>query len=199
VGAQTGTQQIKPPTVKQRKFAAGIAAGMPKAKAWDIAYDSNAKPSTKHVAAKRASQKPAVRAEVERLLKQDVVLQSFPDADNLAALRAQGIRTMVRLAQSEDELVAMQAANWLVTHSEKVAQFTAPGDHPRAELFSDLGKLYRKALAAAPQVVNTTLESETPPAAAQSSTQPREQPTELEPLVETVENPPAADSGLLEN
>jgi hypothetical protein len=54
-------------TVKQRRFAAGVASGLSKTKAYDLAYrGNNMKRSTSETAAKQFAKKTRVKAEIER-------------------------------------------------------------------------------------------------------------------------------------
>jgi hypothetical protein len=164
MGAQTGP---KNPRVSQRVFAAGLASGLSQEKAYAKAYPNNkGKRESIQTNAKRAARSPKVKAEVSRLLAEDIQLRIFPDAENPAKLRAHAVATMVRLSQSADEVIAMRASDWLTSYAEKREAIALPGDTPRAELFHDLSQLYRKALSAPqPAIVEAVAEEAAEPEA----------------------------------
>lgn len=172
MGAAKGPQN---PRVAQRVFAAGLAAGLSQEKAYVKSHPENrGKRQTVQGNAKRAAKSPLVKAEVQRLVAEDVQLRIFPDATNPAKLRQHAVATMVRLTQSTDEVIAMRASDWLATFAEKVEALTLTSA-PQSELFRDLGQLYRKALAAPqPAIVETVVEEAAEPEVAAVADEPHE-------------------------
>jgi len=147
------------PTAKQTKFAEGLASGLSKTQAYALAHpnDKSNKLSLRNEAS-RASRSPAVIAEVQRLWREPIILDQFPQYSDPKALRAHAIATMARLTQHPDGTIAMQAARWLYDYANGL------GAHPettadRTALLSDLRSLYQKALKQAP-LVETVLDSE---------------------------------------
>jgi hypothetical protein len=139
----------RPPTAKQARFAAEILTGKSKVEAYTIAHP-NDKSSRRalRVQASRASQSPGVLAEIERIRKEPIILEQFPDATNPHALRAHAVATMARITQSSDPIIAMRAADWLREYADKLDSIPSTPNN----LIADLRSLYQKALKATPLI-----------------------------------------------
>ena len=158
--SSTGIAMGRNPTAAQTKFAAGMVAGKSKVDAYAIAHPNDrSKRRTLKNEAYAASLNPVVLAEVERLRKEPIVLECFPDANNPHALRAHVLATMTRLTQYPDPLIAMQAAAWLSQYIDKME--STPAAAGNGQLIADLRGLYQKALKAAP-LLETVAENGTP-------------------------------------
>ena len=160
----------QPPTVPneaQRKFAAGMVAGLSQEKAYSAAHPNNrGKVTSRRVNAKRSAKSPLVQAEVNRLLAAEFQLRPFPEANNLPALRDHVVKRMIYLTESKDEVIVLRACDWLKHYIEDREAVQAPSD-TRADLFHDLSQLYRKALAAPqPAIVEAVAEEAEPEAVA---------------------------------
>jgi hypothetical protein len=142
------------PTAAQSKFAAGILAGKTKTEAYAIAHPNDkSQHRTLRNEASRASQSPGVLAEIERIRKEPIILEQFPDATNPHALRAHAVATMARLTQHVDPIIAMRAADWIREYADKLEQSPmAAAAGGNAQLVADLRGLYQKALKAAPLI-----------------------------------------------
>jgi hypothetical protein len=143
------------PTVKQRKFAAEIAAGRSKREAYAIAHPEQkmSLPSLRATAA-RASKSPAVQAEIRRLLQDPVLLDTCPKADDPRALREHGVASMIRLTKHSDGVIAAHAAEWLISFAASLEAARAPqGMTEREQVIHELRGLYAKALNGVPPLV----------------------------------------------
>lgn len=147
-------------TAKQSRFAQGIVSGKTKVDAYALAYpDDKSTRRALIVQASRRSKVPAVQAEIERLRKEPIILESFPDASNPKALRAHAVATMARLTSYPDPLVQLHAANWLRDFADTLDR--APAADGNAGLIADLRGLYRKALEASPLIETVDAVAET--------------------------------------
>jgi hypothetical protein len=108
--------------VKQWRFAAGVASGLSKAKAYDLAYrGNNMKGSTLETAAKQLAKKTRVKAEIERQ-----TLELLPWVEDMRAAYDHAFSTILRLTiESPDERLRFDAARWLRAEYEKREQLTA--------------------------------------------------------------------------
>jgi hypothetical protein len=102
-------------------------------------------------AATRSARSPKVRHEVERLLRDPVLLESCPGAADPKVIREHAVGVMVRISKSEDPYVAFHAANWLRDYAVALeAEQKAKKPHAeKAALLADLRGLYQRALAPA--------------------------------------------------
>jgi hypothetical protein len=142
-------------SVRQRRFAAEIAAGHSRAKAYAVAYpDQRMKKSTLEAEAKKAAKHPKVRAEVARL-----TLELLPPVENLRAAYQHALSTILRLTiDSRDDRLRFDAARWLVAQYEKREELEerrvptgSVVEVNREAIIQDLKELYRRAL---PELVN---------------------------------------------
>jgi hypothetical protein len=133
----------KPLTAKQTRFAAGVAAGKPKAAAHRENY--TVKPGYEKVGRHKAlelAKKPHVAAEIARL-----TWLSCPPAEDARGMREHGIRTLsdlTRSSQSDD--VRYKAAMALI----HIAETTMKAADPRTstddqdKLLASLRQLYNR-------------------------------------------------------
>lgn len=87
------------------------------------------------------------RAELARLLKEPMVLRLCPQCKDPKALIEHGVATFVRLCESEDQHIAMEAAKWIVQFGqalEGMRRGTKKEDHEL--VIAELRALYAKAL-----------------------------------------------------
>jgi len=139
------------PTQAQRKFAAGMAIGKSKAKAYALAHPGQKmKPASLNTAALRSSKSKAVQDELARLLAepilQAVVLEPCPGARDPEQLREHACAVMLRLSRHTDALVAFHAACWLREYADAIdTRRHRPADERQAVL-AELRGLYAKAL-----------------------------------------------------
>jgi hypothetical protein len=143
-------------SVRQRRFAAEIAAGHSRAKAYAVAYpDQRMKKSTLEAEAKKAAKHPKVRAEVARLS-----MELLPPVENLRAAYQHALSTILRLTiDSRDDRLRFDAARWLVAQYEKREELEEKQSVPtggvvevnREAIIRELKELYRRAL---PELVN---------------------------------------------
>jgi hypothetical protein len=103
-------------TVRQRRFAAGVAGGLSRSAAYQAAYPGiNMKKGTLDTTAKKLAKKPRVGAEIERL-----TLELLPPIQDLKQAYEHALSTIVRLTiDSPDERLRFDAARWLVAQYEK--------------------------------------------------------------------------------
>jgi hypothetical protein len=130
-------------TAKQVKFAAGVAAGKPKAKAHRENYVVN--PGYEETAQRKAlelAKKPHVAAEIRRL-----TWLSCPPAEDARGMREHGIRTLSDLSRSsQSDEVRYKAAMALI----HIAETTMKAADPRAssddqnKLLDSLRQLYNR-------------------------------------------------------
>jgi hypothetical protein len=149
------------PTVKQRKFAAEIAAGRSKRQAYAIAHPEQkmSLPSLR-AAATRASKSPAVQAEIRRLLTEPIILDTCPKADDPRALREHAVASMIRLTKHSDGVIAAHAADWLIKFAASLeAARESPRMTEREQVIHELRGLYAKALNGAPPLVEAVPET----------------------------------------
>ena len=152
----------KGPTVKQRRFAAEIAAGRSKRLAYAISHPGQkmSLPSLR-AAATRAAKSPAVQAEIQRLIPDPVLFEVCPAATDPAKIREHSVAIMAKLSCCSDPYVAFYAATWLVNYADELdakTKLARPSEDKQA-LLRDLRGLYRRALAPAPLVVETVGEN----------------------------------------
>jgi hypothetical protein len=107
-------------TVRQRRFAAGVASGLSKFQAHFQAYPNNMKRSTREVAAKKLAKRTGVKAEIQRL-----TLELLPKVEDMRAAYEHAFSTIVRLTiESPDDRLRFDAARWLRAECEKQEQLT---------------------------------------------------------------------------
>jgi hypothetical protein len=166
-------------TVRQRRFAAGVASGLSKAKAYALAYQgNNMKRSTLETTAKKAAKNPQVKAEIERL-----TLELLPPVEDMKRAYQHALATIVRLTiETPDDRLRFDCARWLLTECQRQEQLTQRQEQlpekaapERTEaIMADLRRLYEMALgprdAENPLVLEVDLRSEeaithTPPLA----------------------------------
>src|SRR6516165_1940673 len=96
--------------VKQWRFAAGVASGLSKAKAYDLAYKgNNMKRSTLETAAKQLAKKTRVKAEIERL-----TLEMLPRVEDMRRAYDHAFSTILKLTiESPDDRLRFDASRWL--------------------------------------------------------------------------------------
>jgi hypothetical protein len=145
-------------TVKQRKFAAEIAAGRSKRQAYTIAHPEQKMSLPRlRAAATRASKSPAVQAEIRRLLADPIILDTSPKADDPRALREHAVASMIRLTKHSDGVIAAHAAEWLIAFADSLEAARARKPKTDAEqVISELRELYAKALNEPPLVEAVT-------------------------------------------
>jgi len=81
-------------SVRQRRFAAEIAAGQSRAKAYAIAYpNQRMKKGSLEVVSKKAAKHPKVKAEIERLL-----IQLLPPVPDMRAAYEHAFATVIKLS-----------------------------------------------------------------------------------------------------
>jgi hypothetical protein len=138
-------------SVRQRRFAAGIAGGLSKSGAYLAAYPGiNMKKGTLDTAAKKAAKNPRVKAEVERL-----TLELLPPVEDMRRAYDHAFSTIVRLTiDSTDARLRFDAARWVVAQCEKREELEEKQRVPagdavpvnRESIIQELRGLYRKAL-----------------------------------------------------
>jgi hypothetical protein len=103
-------------TVRQRRFAAGVAGGLSRSAAYQAAYPGiNMKKGTLDTTAKKLAKKPRVGAEIDRL-----TLELLPPMQDLRQAYEHALSTIVKLTiDSPDERLRFDAARWLVAQYEK--------------------------------------------------------------------------------
>jgi hypothetical protein len=130
-------------SVRQRRFAAEIAAGNSRAKAYALAYpNQHMKKSSLEVESKKAAKHPKVKAEIERLR-----LQLLPPVEDLRAIYQHSLSAVIKLSiESHDDRVRFDAARWLRAEVEREEQkLAAARTEPEAErLLTVLRSLYNK-------------------------------------------------------
>jgi hypothetical protein len=139
---------MREPTVKQRKFVEGILVGRSKREAYALSHPEQ-KMSVRSLrsAATRAARSPAVRAEIRRLLRDPVILDTCPQMDDPRALREHAVASIIRLTNHSDGVIAAHAAEWLIHFANQLAVAGAPQPTTeREQLINELRGLYRKAL-----------------------------------------------------
>ena len=154
------------PTVRQKRFASEIVAGRSKRAAYELSHPEQ-KMSLRSLrsAATRASKSPLVQAEIQRLLRDPVVLDACPKAGDPRALREHAIACMIRLTRHTDGVIAAHAARWLIDFASSLER--APVSSPKTErtqIIAELRGLYERALGPAPPLVETAGENEPEPA-----------------------------------
>jgi hypothetical protein len=145
-------------TVRQRRFATGVAGGLSRSAAYRAAYPGiNMKKGTLDTTAKKLAKKPKVAAEIERL-----TLELLPPVTDLKRAYDHALSTILRLTiESPDERLRFDAARWLVVQYEKREELEQKQSVPtggvvevnREAIIQDLKELYRRAL---PEPVNET-------------------------------------------
>jgi hypothetical protein len=148
-------------TVRQRRFALGVASGLSKTKAHAAAYPNNMQKATREVAAKKLAKKPRVKSEIERL-----TLELLPRVEDMRAAYDHAFSTILKLTiESPDDRLRFDAARWLRAEYERREQLVEkalPG--PTEAVIADLHRLYEKALgprdAENPLVLEVDAESE---------------------------------------
>jgi hypothetical protein len=140
---------------RQLKFAAAVAAGRTRIEAYEEAgYAVNGERETAVRNAKRKAKHGEVRAAIE-----EMQLQLMPAPDDMRAVYAHGLATIIRLSNScEDSRVRLSAAQWLCAEAEKQAEKrqtleAAQAPNQREEIIAELHALYRKALPGQEQLV----------------------------------------------
>jgi hypothetical protein len=133
---------------RQLKFAAAVAAGRTRIEAYEEAgYAVNGKRETAVRNAKRKAKHVEVRAAIE-----EMQLQLMPAPDDMRAVYAHGLATIIQLSNScEDSRTRLAAAQWLCAEAKEQAEKrqtleAARGTNPREEIIAELRALYRKAL-----------------------------------------------------
>jgi hypothetical protein len=143
-GVENGLRMERELTVRQRRFAAGIAGGLSRGAAYQAAYPGiNMKKSTLDSVAKKAAKKPRVKAEIERL-----TLELLPAPEDMRAIYAHGLAVIIQLSiTAEDARVRLRAAEWLCSEAEKREKLEAvqpPNQNQLDEIFSELHALYQR-------------------------------------------------------
>ena len=130
-------------SVRQRRFAAEIAAGQSRAKAYALAYpNQRMKKSSLEVVSKKAAKHPKVKAEIERLL-----IQLLPPVPDMRAAYEHAFATVIKLSiESRDDRVRFDCARWLRAECERQEQLMAAArPEPEAErMLASLRALYAK-------------------------------------------------------
>jgi hypothetical protein len=128
-------------SVRQRRFAAEIAAGQSRAKAYAIAYpNQRMKKGSLEVVSKKAAKHPKVKAEIERLL-----IQLLPPVQDMRAAYEHAFSTVIKLSiESRDDRVRFDCARWLRAEYERQEQLiTAVRPEPETErMLATLRALY---------------------------------------------------------
>jgi hypothetical protein len=107
-------------TVRQRRFAAGIASGLSRTKAYAAAYPNNMKRSTLETAAKQAAKNPRVKAEIDRLS-----IELLPQVKDMRAAYEHAFCTILKLSiESRNDRLRFDAARWVCAEFEKRQQLT---------------------------------------------------------------------------
>jgi hypothetical protein len=103
-------------TVRQRRFAAGIASGLTKSAAYRAAYTgTNMKKGTLDTVAKKAAKNPRVKAEIGRL-----TLEMLPRVEDMRAAYHHAFSTILKLTiDSQDDRLRFDAARWVRAEYEK--------------------------------------------------------------------------------
>lgn len=105
-------------TVRQRRFALGVASGLSKTKAHAAAYPNNMQKATRQVAARRLAKRPGIKSEIERL-----TLQLLSPVEDMQAVYHHAFSTIVQLTlESADDRLRFDAARWLLAESERREQ-----------------------------------------------------------------------------
>jgi hypothetical protein len=109
-------------SVRQRRFAAEIAAGRSRAQAYALAYPGQKmKKGTLEVEARKTAKHPRVKAEIERLL-----LQLLPPVQDMRAVYEHALSTVIKLSiESRDDRVRLDCARWLRAECERQEQLMA--------------------------------------------------------------------------
>ena len=153
-------------TVKQKTFAANVAAGLPKTEAYRKAYNTKMVGSGVRVDAARQSRKPVIKSEIERL-----TLLQLPQAEDAYALRMHARASLVDLAKravSED--VRMKSAMYLDSIASATIQARAePPGETRSAVLADLRVMYQRAMRVAPKTLEMEAEPLTVTATASNS------------------------------
>jgi hypothetical protein len=129
-------------TVKQRRFALGVASGLSKTAAYGAAYPNNMKRGTRETAAKQAAKNPRVKAEIARL-----TLELLPPVEDLHAAYEHAFSAILKLTlESRDDRVRFDAARWLRAEVERQEQkLAATRPEPEAErMLAALRALYAR-------------------------------------------------------
>jgi hypothetical protein len=143
------------PTIKQRRFAVEIAVGRSKRVAYQLSHpEQKMSLRSLRAAAARSARSPVVQAEIRRLITDPVILDTCPQANDPRALIEHAVGCMVRLANGGDAVIALHAAEWLISYADSLEHAPAvKAEADRQQLISELHRLYRKALNPAPLVV----------------------------------------------
>jgi hypothetical protein len=130
-------------SARQRRFAAEIAAGQSRAKAYAIAYpNQRMKKSSLEVVSKKAAKHPKVKAEIERLL-----IQLLPPVQDMRAAYEHAFATVIKLSiESRDDRVRFDCARWLRAECERQERLLAAvRPEPEAErMLAGLRALYAR-------------------------------------------------------
>jgi hypothetical protein len=88
-----------------------------------------------------------VKAEIQRLLADPIILDTCPKANDPHALREHAIACMIRLSKHTDGVIAAHAAQWLIDFADSMerARASKPTSE-RTQLLDDLRGLYERAL-----------------------------------------------------
>lgn len=145
-------------TIKQKRFAQGIALGKPKTVAYKLAYpNSKLKGKSLATEASTTSRSKAVAQELERLLAEPMLkpllLSPCPEFQDHIRLREHAVGTMVKLSNHDDPLVAFHAAQWLFDYSKLVAEERKARHQTNGDAMAKLREIYSKALPSPPLVV----------------------------------------------
>ena len=175
-------------TVRQRRFALGVASGLSKTKAHAAAYPNNMQKATREVAAKRLAKKPLVKSEIERL-----TLEMLPPVEDMRAAYQHAFSTVVKLTiESPDDRLRFDAARWLRAEYERREQLIEKELPGRNELITDLRRIYEEALGprdvGKPLVLEVDAESE-----ARATSTPPPEPSQL--AVNALADEPAETDG----
>jgi hypothetical protein len=126
----------RPLSVKQRRFALGVASGLSKTAAHAAAYPNNMKRSTRDTAAKQTAKNPRVKAEITRL-----TLELMPPVEDMRAVYGHALSVIVKLStESSDDRVRFDCARWMRAECERQEQLLA-ASRPEPETERMLGAL----------------------------------------------------------
>jgi hypothetical protein len=130
----------RPLTVRQRRFAVGVASGLGKTAAHAAAYPNNMKRSTRETAAKQTAKIPKVAAAIEKL-----TLELLPPMEDLRAVYQHSLSAIAKLSiESRDDRVRFDCARWLRAECERNQQLACERTPPAVQEELETG---RRALA----------------------------------------------------
>jgi hypothetical protein len=166
-------------SIRQRRFAAELATGRSRAKAYAAAYpDQRMKKGTLEVEAKKVAKHPKVQAEVARL-----TLQLLPPVEDMRAAYEHAFSTVLRLTiESPDERLRFDAARWLRAEYERNKELAY--EHSTSKVQEEL-ESGRRALA----ILHTLYEQMDRPAAEEPLTLETEEGMVLSTISDLVQTP----------